>query len=343
MSDWYYSHDGQQKGPVPVSELERLADDGEFDPEKDLIWREGMADWKPAASVPELQFRARGSTEIQPSKVEALPQASGPGNPYASPAVQSVDHYPTDGSDLPDIEPGSEPIIIGAVIGRAFELTKRHFGMVLAIGVIMYAISSGVSLVMDSVDSLTGYTPADVSELGFSTDDPTTDALLSNALDSGSILNQIVCTVVNVFLGLGITRVGLNIIDGKPYTIGTLFSQSSVTIRATFAQVLFVIMVGLGTLLLIFPGIYLGLRFGQYQNAIVDKNMGIFEAFGYSAHITQGTKMPLFGLYIMMFLIILGGALALVVGLIFAIPLMTAVGLVGYRWMQHGSAVTADR
>ena len=31
MSDWYYAHDGQQKGPVPVSELQRLADNGEFD------------------------------------------------------------------------------------------------------------------------------------------------------------------------------------------------------------------------------------------------------------------------------------------------------------------------
>ncbi|MEM1084012.1 MAG: DUF4339 domain-containing protein [Verrucomicrobiota bacterium] len=37
MSDWYYSHEGQQKGPVPVSELQRLAAEGQFDPEKDLV------------------------------------------------------------------------------------------------------------------------------------------------------------------------------------------------------------------------------------------------------------------------------------------------------------------
>lgn len=54
MSEWYYAHDGEQKGPVPVSELHRLAANGDFDPVNDLVWREGMSDWKPAGTVPEL-------------------------------------------------------------------------------------------------------------------------------------------------------------------------------------------------------------------------------------------------------------------------------------------------
>lgn len=54
MSQWYYAHGGQQKGPVPISELQRLASAGDFDPENDLVWREGMDDWKPAVTVPEL-------------------------------------------------------------------------------------------------------------------------------------------------------------------------------------------------------------------------------------------------------------------------------------------------
>ncbi len=66
MSDWYYSHDGQQKGPVPASELERLASSGEFDKAKDLVWREGMADWMPLASVPELQSTASPAAADSP-------------------------------------------------------------------------------------------------------------------------------------------------------------------------------------------------------------------------------------------------------------------------------------
>lgn len=343
MSDWYYSHDGQQKGPVPISELERLVSNGNFDPEKDLVWREGMSDWKPVGSVPELQLRTDQPPESVSHTFESPEPAADPENPYAAPAVQSADHYPTDGSELPEIQPGTEPINIGATIAGAFELTKRHFGMILAIGVIMFAISAGVGLIMGFIDTLIGYTPPDVAELGFSTENPEIDAALAGALDQGSVLNRIVSAIVDVFLGLGIIRVGLNIIDGKSYTIGTLFSQGSVTLRAFLAQILFGLMVGVGLVLLIVPGIYLALRFGQYQHAIVDKGMGIFEAFSYSSRITQDTKMPLLGLIIVLALINVAGFIALIVGLVFTIPLTTLAGILAYRWMQHGSAVVMPR
>lgn len=345
MSDWYYSHDGEQKGPVPASELQRLASSGGFDKEKGLVWREGMADWLPVSSVPELQLDT-ATPSAAPGSGLATDAPTGmttQDNPYAAPAVQSVDTYPTEGSDLPEIEPGSQPVDIGAVLGRSFELTKRHFGMVLAIGIIMIAISAGTSLVMGFVDTLIGYTPPDVSDMGFSTDNEELDVALSAALDQGSILNRIVCTIVDLFLGLGIVRVGLNIIDNKPYTIGTLFSQSSVTLNAFLGQILFALMLVVGFLLLIVPGVYLALRFGQYQNAIVDKKMGVFEAFSYSARITRDTKLPLLGLFILIFLINIAGAIALLVGLIFTVPLTTAAGLVAYRWMQHGMTITEDR
>lgn len=84
MSEWYYAHDGEQKGPVPVSELHRLAANGEFDPVNDLVWREGMSDWKPAGTVPEL---------APPKPAAAAPAEGGaPGSapepaPYTPPAA----------------------------------------------------------------------------------------------------------------------------------------------------------------------------------------------------------------------------------------------------------------
>jgi hypothetical protein len=74
MSEWYYAHDGEQKGPVPVSELRRLADDGNFDPQSDLVWREGMDDWKPAGTVAEL----KGAFEPSPSATDGLLEPSEP-------------------------------------------------------------------------------------------------------------------------------------------------------------------------------------------------------------------------------------------------------------------------
>ena len=85
MSDWYYAHDGQQKGPVPTSELQRLAANGGFDAEKDLVWKEGMDDWKPASSVPELVAALRpAAPDLSPAdQPQAIPPAPAP-EPVAS-------------------------------------------------------------------------------------------------------------------------------------------------------------------------------------------------------------------------------------------------------------------
>ena len=49
-NEWYYAKDGQQLGPVSAKELKKLADAGQLQA-GDLVWKEGMPDWKPAADV----------------------------------------------------------------------------------------------------------------------------------------------------------------------------------------------------------------------------------------------------------------------------------------------------
>ena len=48
--EWHYARHGQQFGPFSVEEFRRLASDRRLLPD-DLVWRDGMADWKPASSV----------------------------------------------------------------------------------------------------------------------------------------------------------------------------------------------------------------------------------------------------------------------------------------------------
>lgn len=48
--EWYYSVDGSQQGPVSAAELKKLATDGKLKPE-DLVWKDGMAEWKAASTI----------------------------------------------------------------------------------------------------------------------------------------------------------------------------------------------------------------------------------------------------------------------------------------------------
>src|SRR6516165_7164523 len=46
--EWYYTTDGQQTGPVPVTALREMAANGSLKP-TDLVWKEGMSQWAPAS------------------------------------------------------------------------------------------------------------------------------------------------------------------------------------------------------------------------------------------------------------------------------------------------------
>jgi uncharacterized RDD family membrane protein YckC len=47
---WFYSNKGQRMGPVSQSEFDQLVHDGVI-LENTLVWREGMADWRPYSSI----------------------------------------------------------------------------------------------------------------------------------------------------------------------------------------------------------------------------------------------------------------------------------------------------
>lgn len=50
QQQWYYSRDGARTGPLSPSELKRAADSGHFT-RTDFVWKEGLAEWVPAARV----------------------------------------------------------------------------------------------------------------------------------------------------------------------------------------------------------------------------------------------------------------------------------------------------
>lgn len=72
-AEWHYSKEGQQHGPVSASVLKNLVKSGDLLP-TDLIWKEGMAEWKPASNVKGL-FSATPAAE-SPKASPASPQVT---------------------------------------------------------------------------------------------------------------------------------------------------------------------------------------------------------------------------------------------------------------------------
>ncbi len=346
MTDWYYARGGQQFGPFPLPTIKELARAGELDPNNDLLWNAALPEWTPAGKVAGI-FNPSPSGEPATSDPMATPPASVPDpapfhnpaspaardpflNPYAAPgsALAPQPQAPLTAADgtIPEIEPGSHPFDIMQVVGRGFQLTIRHFGFIFLLGVVYFATFLAFYAGLTGLDILTGWEMNQGGEyVGLSP------------------WSNILSNLASVFLSLGITRIGLNLISGKPVEIGQLFGEGRKFLRAIGASIIYFLGVAVGILLLIVPGIYLGLRYGQYFAAIVDRDLGVMESLNYSASITRNNKVNLVLLWLLSIAIMIGGILALCVGLLVAAPAISIMYLLAYRWMQYGPAAVEDQ
>ena len=311
MSEWYYSKDGAQLGPVSESEVKALLANGSIDAQSSMVWKSGMADWLPAAQVPELM---------------GTPAAA---DPYAAPASgYEVAAAPVDSSGvLPEIVPGSETIDPMACVKRAFDLAVRHIGPVLLMMVVWIAVSIGVSFVLSIFQG--------VISIAIGEED-------ARPLIVMSVISTLINQILSVFLLLGITRFSLNIVSGREASVAQLFGEGRLLLRAFVAWLLFYIAVGIGLVLLIVPGIYIAARYGLFLKAMVDRDCGIMAAFEESSRLTTNNRMNLVLLGLLSFALVILGCLALGVGLLFAYPVIELSWVVAYLWLRYGHRAAMD-
>lgn len=98
MNEWYFAKNGQQSGPVSVEDLRARFGAGSLN-SSDLVWCEGMSDWKPLGEVAELAASrpASAMAASSPPVLQNSPDASSsvdPASPYGGPVQPNV---PTNG------------------------------------------------------------------------------------------------------------------------------------------------------------------------------------------------------------------------------------------------------
>lgn len=94
--------------------------------------------------------------------------------------------------------------------------------------------------------------------------------------------------------------------------------------------------VGIGTLLLIVPGLIAMVFFVFSTFLVVDRGLGPIDAFKESMDMTKGHRWPLFGFIVLCMLILFLGVLALGVGLLVAAPLVGLATAYAYRLLSGG-------
>jgi hypothetical protein len=94
MSEWHYSKNNQQLGPVTSTQLRQLAGSGQIHP-TDMVWKDGMPDWVPAGKIKGL-FATNATARPSAAAATAtatLPQPTSP-QPDAYDVQPAQDTFP---------------------------------------------------------------------------------------------------------------------------------------------------------------------------------------------------------------------------------------------------------
>jgi uncharacterized membrane protein len=155
------------------------------------------------------------------------------------------------------------------------------------------------------------------------------------------IFESWVAVVVSWLLGLvvslGIMRMCLKFVDGDRGELIDLFETIPFIASYLIASIVVSIVVMIGFILLIIPGILLGVRLQLYGWSVIDKQAGPFTAIQDSWDITRGSFWMLVGFWFVLAGINLLGMLALGIGLLVTAPMSLLATAHVYRQLDRAA------
>jgi uncharacterized membrane protein len=208
--------------------------------------------------------------------------------PKAGPEATREQPYQFDGS-----------FTVGALIGRAWELTNGVKGSLLGGMAVMY----GVSLVIVGLLTLL-ITAVNVDENG----------ILVN-------LFNIVNSALSMIFTAGIMYMGVLRATGRQVVWKDVFAGFPMAGQIIVASLLQMVLVMIGFALLILPGIYLMVGYMMTFPLMIDRSMTPWQAMECSRKAIHKVWWKIFGLYLVVMLILFISAIPLGIGLIWTAPL----------------------
>ena len=230
-------------------------------------------------------------------------------NPYASPTSSPSQPKPIKGPLHP------QSVSFDEVFSYAWELWKRHLGVLVGAELVVLAIQMGL-----------GFFQGMGEQIVFQ--------IAPNQVEVFALAFGLLTRAIQLFLAIGMVRLILDLVRTGQGDIRKLFSGVDCFFPALGAFIMYLIALGVGLLLLIVPGILVMLMFWGYFYQIVDRRstwIGSFSEASEYCRINMGTSfllgMAMFGIQIL-------GALACCVGLIVSTPLVSTIGVVAYLKMS---------
>jgi uncharacterized membrane protein len=138
-----------------------------------------------------------------------------------------------------------------------------------------------------------------------------------------SILGGVVNLLMQAYIMGGVVEVGLRTARGETTTVGDVFGGGKYFGAYLVGSIVNAVLVTLGFVLCIVPGVIVALGICMYGQFIVDRKLSGVDAIKASWELTKGHKVQLFVLGLLGLLVTIAGYIACFVGAIFgSVPLL---------------------
>jgi uncharacterized membrane protein len=142
---------------------------------------------------------------------------------------------------------------------------------------------------------------------------------------AANLIIQLAAALIIYPMSAGILMMGIHQVADKPVAIGMLFGYFDQTLRLLLLYLVMMIMVAIGFVLLILPGVYLAVAYAMALPLLIEKNMGVWQALETSRKALGKRWFTVFAIFILLGLLFVAGAITLGIGLIWVVPLSVTV------------------
>ena len=163
-------------------------------------------------------------------------------------------------------------------------------------------------------------------------------AIVSRVLAGSAIgaLAMVALAVAEFVVGVGLTLITLRIAQGKHVEYKNIIPPLQMLWHYALANILAGIIIVVGFILFIVPGIYFALRFSMVRFAVIE-GAGITGSLRKSSDLTDGIKWKLLAFLLVICLVNILGMLLFFVGLLVTIPVTMIAYASVYQKLHAGS------
>lgn len=224
----------------------------------------------------------------------------------------------------------TKKIVISDILNESWAIIKKNIWVFAATMLGYLIIYVLISMIFGGIGgAATAIVPGDSS------------AAMSQAFASmfsvGAILTWLLMTFIGAFFYLGFYKMALDAADGKTPDLSSFTTISMKKILNLFlANLIYAIVVYIGFIACIIPGIYLAVRLQLYVFNIIDNDANAFDALSRSWDSTKGNSMDILLLGLALVLVNFVGAICCGIGLLVTAPMTIICFALIYRLLTGG-------